>query len=1646
MSTQFSSESGNFLGKLKTNVDVRTGQFLVSIPFVNIIANQRSGPDLALSVSYSPLQDANYGFGRGFSIGITMLCLRNNTLELSSGESYKITPGTVNVINKRLKHFILKYTNNTNSHDGYTVIWKDGKSESLTLIGEDYYVTTKIMSELGRELSLSWSWSGEYPLLKRVKDEFQTLCEINYSHYVSIRVFPETNDEYLIKFSLINHEQLNYIACEYADNAFIYWRFGYEALTESNKHYLTQIIYPTGLTEQVEYSELFGFRFPSSSGKTGRLPVVTSYIINPGFGQQKTVKRYKYSEHNFLGFNGDFGDWTSDSDYIYKLLTDYTYSSTETISDGSSEIKTTRVFNNYHLQISEEIERDGCKTKNEIEYYAQKYTPIHFQPEQFQLMKKQVITITDNEGNQRKEISEYEFDEQGNQTLQVTPDGTRVVTTWYKAEGEEDCPAEVNGFIRYMKEKITYPLSRKHNEPINKIYYRYENLANTSIAVIAKQLFYSDEILFKCLSFSYFQDAKRLGYGTPSLIRSTQYTLGENSQHFTSYQQFDYQLNGDTIIKKNTDISFDNIITTTTQTMSILRGVVLEDINQLNVVQIYTYDKLGRPSYKKSAVNTPYETSVSWKYLKIEEGVITIEKDKCGSQFKHYFDGLGRKIRTDVLDAYDSKKWHKIESCQYDAFGKIVKHLQYDHHLSGLNTAEFIYQTTANYDGWGEVTALTQSIGVTDMIKIDPIALTKTTYPINTEVASASRHGKTVITLNKQNQQIESEYLLGIDGKVAAAKYYKSDSLGRLLNITDELGHSIENTYDCFNRIVTQKYEDGTVIHRQYAPHSQNELVTAITVTDRSQQTWLLGEQQFDGLERLVSQTVGGRTTQFQYENVYPEPSVVILPSGEKIHFEYIPELDCLTKKVMTSETTQQFDYDVATQKIVFAKSESTLNINKLNQQGDLIEEYFLIDDQVRKTQYERTVLGTVAKYTDIDNNETRYIWRKDGQIESIIDANIIVTFEYDELGRTAIRKAKSTKADEYVEIKYAYDEFNKEVTREIIDSNGTHFIINKSWLANGLLATQNTFRNTRLIRSEQYQYDVRNRLTNYFVQGSELPKDSTGANVIEQFFEYDALNNLRQVVSVFSGQQENISTYHYENTLDPTQLTRITHSNPHYPATVFTYDACGRMICDEVGRTLKYDMLNRLMDVSVNDLVSAKYGYNASNQLVKQETHDNGTYYLYYRDDELVHEINTSKKQNIRLIKSDHECCAVVDDNQLVFMAAGHNESVCWSRHSKMEEGDTHTFLPYGDSEIKENTYVAFNGERKDPLTGVYHLGNGYRAYNPTIMRFNCPDSLSPFGEGGINPYVYCNGDPINYTDPTGRAPAAAITGILANLASASANIAFAYITSSFAWFAGTTFLTVAGEALGIASIATHDDSPEASNRTSANLGWASIALGVTSVIATSGMFIWRLERMPMPAPRYRAHSVGNGQIQLRRASEVEHHDFFARRMGRRGAIAGGEGTSAESGISSMSSRRSSVSSNRAQAGSFGSDSAHSHDSGLSRVSHSGVSSSSQEVEMIPPSANRRLSAESLGSLQPSQQYAQASTSRAVPSTSRSMYTNNSHIGQQKISNDKLMGGTAKVQLERASGYVTLYPENRGNTQLSLIRPDFDIFRRASF
>ena len=42
------------------------------------------------------------------------------------------------------------------------------------------------------------------------------------------------------------------------------------------------------------------------------------------------------------------------------------------------------------------------------------------------------------------------------------------------------------------------------------------------------------------------------------------------------------------------------------------------------------------------------------------------------------------------------------------------------------------------------------------------------------------------------------------------------------------------------------------------------------------------------------------------------------------------------------------------------------------------------------------------------------------------------------------------------------------------------------------------------------------------------------------------------------------------------------------------------------------------------------------------------------------------------------------------------------------------------------EKSSLGYTGARKDPFTGHYGLGNGYRSYNPAIMRFHSSDCFS--------------------------------------------------------------------------------------------------------------------------------------------------------------------------------------------------------------------------------------------------------------------------------------------------------------------------------
>ncbi|WP_409282834.1 RHS repeat-associated core domain-containing protein [Pseudomonas putida] len=123
-------------------------------------------------------------------------------------------------------------------------------------------------------------------------------------------------------------------------------------------------------------------------------------------------------------------------------------------------------------------------------------------------------------------------------------------------------------------------------------------------------------------------------------------------------------------------------------------------------------------------------------------------------------------------------------------------------------------------------------------------------------------------------------------------------------------------------------------------------------------------------------------------------------------------------------------------------------------------------------------------------------------------------------------------------------------------------------------------------------------------------------------------------------------------------------------------------------------------------------------------------------------------------LVRAAGRTLAQRDDVQAALYAADLQGSVqgCIGRNAT----NLMHYTAYGwDSQNTDaSALLRFTGQRKDTLTGHYLLGDGYRAFSPVLMRFNAPDSLSPFGDGGANAYCYCKGDPVNKVDPSGHVP----------------------------------------------------------------------------------------------------------------------------------------------------------------------------------------------------------------------------------------------------------------------------------------------------
>ncbi|MDQ0127226.1 RHS repeat-associated protein, partial [Pseudomonas lini] len=596
---------------------------------------------------------------------------------------------------------------------------------------------------------------------------------------------------------------------------------------------------------------------------------------------------------------------------------------------------------------------------------------------------------------------------------------------------------------------------------------------------------------------------------------------------------------------------------------------------------------------------------------------------------------------------------------------------------------------------------------------------------------------------------------------------YHYDGLGRSAYEFDAQGYKTAYGYDAFGRMVKTTLPNDDVIERTYAPHSSSELPITLKVTpiDSQQPPVIAGVQAFDGLERLTRLTVGPRVEKYEYNASQPRVSKRITPAEQSIQYIYEPGLPEQPIAVNSHEGEESiFGYDVKTARLNSSQNNQGSHGFDYDSAANLSEHRWELDGKTWTTAYSHSLNGRQLARTDVSDIACQYTYGKyTARLENILQGNLLAEFEYDRCGRVYRTVCTDTKAGTTLTTELEFDDQGREILRTLKVSDKPTRTISQTWRADDRLSTRHLKTDDQSLLLEEFFYDARGRLDLHICSGDELPRDRYGNEITQQLFIFDALDNILECQTLFKDDSLDHARFTYGSD-DSCQLKSVNYSHPCYiPQCVeFNYDLNGNMLNDELGQRLRYDSLGRLLDVSpALGVAIATCRYDSHNHLFGV-THLGEETLRFYQNDRLSNTVKGDIHRQYLYNKDQPLARQQSGDagQTLLFMTDGKHSVVGECQGTELR---TATYNAYGErsGDSSMQSLLAFNGEFCEETAGWYMLGRGYRAYNPILMRFHSPDNKSPFGAGGINPYQYCLGDPINFSDPTGHSAAWDAAGI---------------------------------------------------------------------------------------------------------------------------------------------------------------------------------------------------------------------------------------------------------------------------------------------
>lgn len=1376
------SNALNFMSYLDSGVDPRTGQYTMSLQLPELVGNALHGTDFKLKLFFSPLFLDDIGYGRGWSPNLSSYDPTTAVVTLSSGERYKVT-GAVGARQIMDEQKIVGFHLYKDDDQHWRIVHRSGLVERLQLMGSGaarVALPVQLLAPQGHSLSLGYAPFNAGSRLETVRDDSgEALLRINREGgRIELLERPERVGGALARYSMtLNGEDNRVSAFVLPTDNEASWRFEYGIVRDHLC--VTSVRTPTGAREYLLYEDA-GHAFPIGANPRQPLPRATRHIVEPTFDQPPLEKRYSYpGSYNFLG-GGVAIPWVDDGlDNLYKYAGDYQYSSIESQwVDGKQVRSTTRTFNRFHLLVEERTQQGNNIQENFTRYpvldgrsFAEQYPYVQLPSTETRRWR-----LVDNSRPHRDETSTHTYDNHGNLLSTTRATGVIEQNTWYPAEGEDGCPADPEGFVRHLKSTTLTPAPNGQGPaPVLRKRFRYTSLppldgsrvAHWHAQISDTQLLVngqSEQVLQRTrLSYANVPE-DTLQHGRVHLqvqtVNGLDTTTEFNYRVLPPSQDMDARLQ----VRKHIigyDGSPDSEYRSTLQEQSLEHGqtVLEQDHNGVRVLSVF--DPLRRMVQQTVGAGSDVEATRRYQYTLCAKDDDQASQQATGARgviTKTLLDGLGRvlhELRDNVIPERP-QSFYQTLWMDYDGLGQPRSETRADWLPDGRSIT--LAQHFA-YDDWSQQCCVTGPDGVEQHTERDPLGNAQHQGVIERswQQVGATISNKTQTLLNLFEKPV-AEQRLDATGRTLASKRYSYDGLGRCVQAFDERNNQTQFTYDAWDRLSSTLLPGNTRIHHGYAPFSTEELANSLDVQpgNASKPRYRIGARHFDGLGRIRSSDAGPRREHFEFRGGESSARCKITAAGARVEYDYNLALSEAPISTIAPDESASFGFHAVTAQVTQAANEQGMRRYEYNTANQLVKEHW--GDQDGKTfsrTHESSILDRPLRFTEANGMLTTYTYDGQGRVSKSVQGRLEATFTYDALGRQASTLSTDLDSRQVVRTEQSYDDQGRETLRTWQqDGKPTRRQVHH-WQLDELLEKRELFEGDTLLLSEQFTYDARKRLTLYRCEGTQLPRDELGRPITRQTFNFDDYDNITVLISVFQDLSNERATFSYAHN-DPCQLRRITYSparptgNPR-----FDYDDNGNLLSDERGQRLAYDSQNRLLSIDTGLARQGRhsYRYDGHGELLGMRDAQGETTLLFYQGNQLSLAVRGAL--STQYFYSDDNPLGQQSEgarNSTVLLHSTASASVI--AESLRGELRSIGYSAYGIRSASGalESDLGFNGEALDPATGWYLLGNGYRAYNPVMMRFHSPDSLSPFDSGGLNYYAYCQGNPVTFRDPTGH------------------------------------------------------------------------------------------------------------------------------------------------------------------------------------------------------------------------------------------------------------------------------------------------------